>query len=800
MWDGTFSRRRLVAWAALLALSLGLHLWRLGDRSFHHDEAIHASLSFNLARAGEYRYDPTYHGPLLYALTAAGFTIFGDSDFTARLPVALAGVLLLGVAWCLREEIGEAAAWWTGLLVTVSPVFLYYSRFLRMDVVEVLMVTAALVVFLRLAHARSRSWPWLGLWAGLALATKETAYVTVVLLGLTAVVMAARGGLVRPVSKGGKWLLEHRWGVAASLLVAVAVALPLYTVLFRWPQDSLFPVKAVSYWWHQHSIERVRGPWWYHLPRLVQYELLPLAAAVVLMLRRRKRRPLEVFLFTFGVLSIAMYCYLGEKVPWLEVHQVWPFIPLAGIELADVYAGRRRWPKAVAAVALLLTVVTAVSAAFVTDEISPSLARVESLVYVQTCPEAVALAREGERLAKAGGTVAAVTGDAAWPLTWYWRHLDVWWALPAPGMRPPLAVCDPSQEPEMRARLGPAYSTRRIPLRAWWVPAGTHPSLAEVLRYLVTREPWSAIGSTDVIVMERQEAPAATARDVAVPEVLHDQLGVVAIKVIGEGYLRSPRGLAVAGGRVAVADPGLSRVTFYDLSGTPLDLTLATELKEPEDVAWLPGGVLAVADTWNHRVLVADLGAGKVRPVPAPGGGWYGPRSVAVSPSGVLAVSDTGNKRIALITPGGRRVWTIGRSGSAPGELEEPVGVAWLGKRRLLVCDTGNHRLQVLTSGGRVQEIVPLPGSWPDRYARPQAAVLAPRLWVVSDTPSRALWLVRDGHPERVDLGELGIAPSGLAWSDPLLFVGDTNGRVWLMELGAQGNGREPSESRSSKP
>jgi len=795
---GTTSRRRLVAWAALLVLSLGLHLWRLGVRSFHHDEAIHASLSFNLAQHGTYRYDPTYHGPLLYALTAAGFTVLGDSDFTARLPIALAGVLLLGVAWSLRREIGERAAWWTGLLVTISPVFLYYGRFLRMDVLEVLTVTAALVAFLRLVRGSVRAWPWLGLWAGLALATKETAYVTAFLLGLTVLVMAVGRGLAGPVSAGGRWLFEHRFGVATSLLVAVAVAVPLYTVLFRWPQDAMFPVKAVSYWWHQHSIERVRGPWWYHLPRLVQYELLPLAAATVLMLRRRAKRPLEVFLFTFGVLSIVMYCYLGEKVPWLEVHQVWPFIPLAGIELAEVFGGRRRWPKAVAGAALLLTAATAVTAAFVTDEISPSLPRVESLVYVQTCPEAVALARAGEKLSASGGPVAAVSGQAEWPLSWYWRHLDVWWGLPPPGMRPPLAVCDPEQEAELRTRLGPVYSARRIPLRAWWVPAGTHPSLGDVVRYLLTRRPWSAIGSTDVVVLERQASPAAMVREVAVPQVLRDQLGVTAVEALGEGYLSSPRGLAVSGRRLAVADPGLSQIVFFDLSGKPLDISLATELKEPEDVAWLPGGVLAVADTWNHRVLVTDPASDKVRPVPEPDGGWYGPRSVAVSPGGTLAVSDTGNKRIVLIAPGGRRVWTIGGPGSRPGELDEPVGIAWLGRRRLLVCDTGNHRLQVLSQDGRVQQVVPLPAAWPDRYSRPQVAVLSPDRWVVSDTPNRALWVIRDGRPARVDLAVLGIAPTGVAWSAPLLLVGDAGGRVWRLEVAPGSSGGAVARSGSA--
>ena len=91
--------RKRWPWIALLLLSAALHLWVLGERSFHHDEAIHAHGAYNLLKNGIYRYDPTYHGPLLYYLTAATFAVAGDNNFTARLPIAIAGVLMLAIAW-----------------------------------------------------------------------------------------------------------------------------------------------------------------------------------------------------------------------------------------------------------------------------------------------------------------------------------------------------------------------------------------------------------------------------------------------------------------------------------------------------------------------------------------------------------------------------------------------------------------------------------------------------------------------------------------------------------------------------
>ena len=133
---GTGWFRRYGPWLALVVFSVGIHLWGLGERAYHHDEAIHAHSSYNLLKNGIYRYDPTYHGPFLYYLVAGSFATLGDSDFTARLPVALAGILLVVVAFSLRRPLGGRAAWWTGLLATISPITLYYGRFLRLDVLE----------------------------------------------------------------------------------------------------------------------------------------------------------------------------------------------------------------------------------------------------------------------------------------------------------------------------------------------------------------------------------------------------------------------------------------------------------------------------------------------------------------------------------------------------------------------------------------------------------------------------------------------------------------------------------------
>jgi uncharacterized protein (TIGR03663 family) len=778
-----------VPWILLVAFSLTLHLWDLSERSYHHDEAIHAHASHVILKNGTYQYDPTYHGPLLYFLTSATFVVAGENDFTARLPIALSGVALIAVAWSLRRPFGPRAAWWMGLLASISPIYLYYGRFLRMDVLEALVASAAFVALWRASRGSSRAWVWFGVWVGLAFATKENAFVTAAISGGVLGLVLIHRGLRQMVPTTLRWIAEHRWHLLAATAAAVVVTVPLFTVGFRHPEDWFFPHKAISYWWGQHSIERVGGPPWYHLPRLALYEFLPIIAGLAWAVRRgRKMRTLEWSLLLFGITSVGMYCYLGEKVPWLGVHQVWAFIPLAGLQLARTFGPHGVWwSRTLAAVGLAATMVTTVVANFVLDEISPHRDRVEAIIYVQTSPEIKEPVRQAIELAAQGvDPVAAVGGQAGWPLSWYWRDLPVWWSNPDVGKRLPLIFCNPDMLPTIRKRLGYGYESRRLPLRSWWVMEASKPSLGDIVRYVFTRRPWGVIGSTDTILLRRTEEEAPLAREADVPTALASALGIESARVFGEGWMIEPRGLSASRtGKLAVADSSLGEIIFFDAAGSVEEGGVPEALKQPEAVAWTPDGVAVIADTWNHRVLFFRPESKAVRPLPTPPDGWYGPRAVAVAADGTVAVADTGHKRIVLISGGGEKptVEVVGREGSAPGEFVEPVGVTWIDRRRLLVCDTGNRRLQVLDRRGQALAEVPLPEAWSDFYSRPQVLALEDDRWLVTDVPASSLWLVDNGVAEKIDLSEADIVPSGLARFEDTLYIADLGSRVWACKL-----------------
>ena len=123
------------------------------------------------------------------------------------------------------------------------------------------------------------------------------------------------------------------------------------------------------------------------------------------------------------------------------------------------------------------------------------------------------------------------------------------------------------------------------------------------------------------------------------------------------------------------------------------------EFYAPRDVAFGPGGIMAVADTGNHRIqvfhpngtLALQFGSHGQGP------GELGfPHDVAFGPGGIMAVADTGNHRVQIFRPDGTFAFVLGAAGAAPGEFYYPKGLAFGPDGLLAVSDMGNSRVQVL--------------------------------------------------------------------------------------------------------
>ncbi len=206
----------------LMAAAL-LRFWDLGSRAFHHDEALHALNAWRLL-TGEaaYRYEPAFHGPFLYQLTALFYFLFGASDGLARAPAAVFGLLLVALCYPMRRWLGRWGWVIAAALLAFSPAFSYFSRFGRQDaIVAALALAAVVLVFRYVEDRRPRDLLLAAAALGLSLATHEQtlifAFVLLSFLGLA--------GLLD--WQGRRWRVEGRIAAGTLGLLAVLAELRL---------------------------------------------------------------------------------------------------------------------------------------------------------------------------------------------------------------------------------------------------------------------------------------------------------------------------------------------------------------------------------------------------------------------------------------------------------------------------------------------------------------------------------------------------------------------------------------------
>ena len=393
----------------------------------------------------------------------------GDTDFTVRLSAVLFGTGRLLFAWPLRRYVGRSGALSFLVLAGFSPALTYFTRFLRHDIYLALCNLAAIYWAFRHGDTRQPRYLYLSA-ASLALAfcTKEDMYLLTplfLLCLLGALLWEVLGATDRRAALRGTWkeitgFFATAWiPLLTSGAVFAVVWLLLYTSFFTHPENWNAVERAISYWWGQHTIQRIGGPWWYYFPQLSLYEPLlafPFFATIIVPLLRVPARDalgrwltavavaaavgFAVSLFALpaqaprillgaGVLAIAAlatrwvpsrfdrfcilwtlgalatYAWAQEKVPWLLVPMLLPLALVAGRwfgELIDSGALRRPVPVLLVAAVGALTLGSLVAVNYLYDAPRPAEPKnnrhAEMLVYVHSTYDVIKAMRKIEDL------------------------------------------------------------------------------------------------------------------------------------------------------------------------------------------------------------------------------------------------------------------------------------------------------------------------------------------------------------------------------------------------------------------
>ncbi|MDH7593537.1 MAG: TIGR03663 family protein [Methanomicrobiales archaeon] len=450
--------------SAIFFAGLALRLISPDLKLLHHDEAVHAWFSYRLLSEGAYVYDPSYHGPFLYYVTAGAFALMGDSDLTARLLPAITGAALVALIYPLYRMgyLDRSQTLVAALFLAVSPDMVYFSRFLRHDIFQLfftLLLLVGLIAYLETGKKRY------GLLAAASAAfgvcCKEDMPLILLIFLLFGIYLAWKGRLKLPVNwkstamasivlfTGICALLYSSFGLHPEVLVG-----RLYDISYINEQGFIAAVsetgwyKAAEHWLAMHGICRICGPWFFYVILFILYELPILALASfgtaqfllkdihiphllnrfrqkgitstsdrsfedvvkrsVDDLKRKsglsgKRMDFFRFCIFWMILTLAIYAWIGEKVPWLILHQLLPMTIVAVYGMTP-----RRALLALASTAFLILLTWHV--AFVPADVN------EPIVQVQNSEDLRVVMRMIDASEK-----VAIASKNYWPLPWYYR-------------------------------------------------------------------------------------------------------------------------------------------------------------------------------------------------------------------------------------------------------------------------------------------------------------------------------------------------------------------------------------------
>ena len=156
--------------------------------------------------------------PLPYWLVAFSYKLFGVSEFTTRLPMALSVLLLgmLGILWG-RRAFSARAGIYTGIFVYTSAGVYLFTRILIPEVLLSLLIAAALYFFLTALEPHSAPWRWYAGYAMMALG--------VLTKGLIALVFPA-GAAFFFLLITGEWRRWREFRLLSGLALFLAIAAP----------------------------------------------------------------------------------------------------------------------------------------------------------------------------------------------------------------------------------------------------------------------------------------------------------------------------------------------------------------------------------------------------------------------------------------------------------------------------------------------------------------------------------------------------------------------------------------------
>ena len=320
-WKSFFTGPQWLAYGLFILVGLILRWTLLDARPYHHDESLHGMYGryfYDFPENNYYKYDPMLHGPMLYNSMRFIYAWFGDSLWAARTPTCIMGSLFMLVPFLFRRYFLQSSVLILTAAVALSPTLVYWARFLREDS----WVVAGMIFTLIGFTIASNPWKAFFVLFGITVqwCTKESAIVSIaVLLGYLIFEAFFKVFVLKSweTLAGRIWnhIKSYPWNTAWAIVVCFLIYAWFYGAGFRYEKGILAGLgkTAYDYWAAHHAMERIQGPFNFHVYVLGWYELPVFLAFLTHLALFYRRTTSEIrYAGLFVVALIALACFTTD--------------------------------------------------------------------------------------------------------------------------------------------------------------------------------------------------------------------------------------------------------------------------------------------------------------------------------------------------------------------------------------------------------------------------------------------------------------------------------------------------------
>ncbi len=420
-----------ISFFGIFALALLIRIYNLSLRPFHHDEAIlwHYFVK-KIINKQPLEFFFEQHGLLTYYLAALPLYFLKTSIFSLRLSAALFGASTILPIIFLKKEMGKGGVLISSLAVAISPILVFYSRFLISYPFFNFFFVLLFVFLIKYLKSYKNIYFFFFFLSLICLGLINEAILIIFMATfITLLVFLLSKQVRKRIYSGIKKVKPITWTM--SIIVGLIIFLVIQTDFFKnW--INIFKLENVfSEMMKKSSHTGHNKPFFYYQKVVLKSDIYLIAPLIILYVFSFIGRGKEFFeknlrlissmILVFSLSNFILFSLIHYKTPWVLTVVVLPFFIFAGFSFNLFYKNFSKYKSIVMSAILFILIFFGISLSWSINYNFKTYAQEAKnpLDYVGTTLDINMLVKDIYSLKNSSSSKVLIIANSYWPLPFY---------------------------------------------------------------------------------------------------------------------------------------------------------------------------------------------------------------------------------------------------------------------------------------------------------------------------------------------------------------------------------------------